>query len=143
MASLLPCPATASRRLARRLLQPLHHRAYSSMAYYDPYALLGVQHGCSDGELKKAYRKAAFKCHPDTATASGADPAQAEVRFKQLSEAYETILGQRTARPPSGAQPAQQHAWGEQAYAQGSQQRYRRHQQRRGRFGIWASDGHG
>ncbi len=91
-------------------------RGLASMAWSDPYALLGVGRGCTEGELKKAYRKLALKHHPDTAAAKGTDPAQAEVMFKQVSQAYETILGQRArASVPSGGQ---QHAWGEKAYGQ-------------------------
>ncbi len=133
----------AVKRACRRSTPGLHGRRWQgSMAWSDPYALLGVGRGCTEGELKKAYRKLALKHHPDTATAKGADQAQAEVMFKQVSEAYETILGQRArARVPSGGAGAypgpgssrgQQHAWGEQAYGQhrANQQRQRQHQQR-------------
>ena len=47
------------------------------------YDLLGVDRGCSDVDIKKAYRRQARLCHPD----KGGD---AET-FKKLSEAYEVL----------------------------------------------------
>lgn len=50
----------------------------------DYYDTLGVQQGASDDELKKAYRGLAKKYHPD----ANPDNAEAEQKFKDISEAY-------------------------------------------------------
>ena len=54
----------------------------------DYYEVLGVERGADDATLKKAYRKLAKKYHPDT----NAGNAEAEKRFKEISEAY-AVLG--------------------------------------------------
>jgi curved DNA-binding protein len=56
------------------------------MKYKDYYAILGVQRGASDDDIKKAYRKLARKYHPDVSKEKNA-----EEKFKEVSEAYETL----------------------------------------------------
>ncbi|KAJ3095375.1 hypothetical protein HK100_005845 [Physocladia obscura] len=54
----------------------------------DYYKVLGVSKGCSDDDLKKAYRKLALKWHPDR----NPDKKElAEKKFKELAEAYEVL----------------------------------------------------
>jgi molecular chaperone DnaJ len=50
------------------------------------YDLLGVSHDASEAEIKKAYRKLAMEYHPDRNSAP-----EAEVRFKEITEAYEVL----------------------------------------------------
>jgi molecular chaperone DnaJ len=54
------------------------------MSKQDYYELLGVDKGASEDEIKKAFRKAAVKYHPDK---EGGD----ETKFKEVNEAYEVL----------------------------------------------------
>src|SRR5947208_13784662 len=56
------------------------------MKYKDYYAILGVPRAASADEIKKAYRKAAQKYHPDVSKEAGA-----EEKFKEVAEAYQTL----------------------------------------------------
>ncbi len=53
----------------------------------DFYKTLGVDKSASQDEIKKAYRVAANKYHPD----KNPDNKEAEAKFKEASEAYETL----------------------------------------------------
>ena len=62
------------------------------MAKRDYYEVLGVDKGASEGDIKKAYRKAAMKYHPDKfANASDAEKKDAEEKFKEINEAYQIL----------------------------------------------------
>ena len=53
----------------------------------DYYKILGVPEKTSADEIKKVYRKLAFKYHPDR-NPNAKDKKDAESRFKEISEAY-------------------------------------------------------
>lgn len=57
------------------------------MAKEDYYTVLGVQKGAAADELKKAYRKLAMQFHPDR----NPGDKEAELKFKEVSEAYEIL----------------------------------------------------
>lgn len=56
------------------------------MEFKDYYKALGVESGASQEEIKRAYRKLARKYHPDVSS-----QADAEDKFKDVSEAYEVL----------------------------------------------------
>ncbi len=72
------------------------------MDYKDYYKILGVQKDADADTIKKAFRKAARKYHPDVNTDAGAD-----ARFKDVSEAYEVLKDpeRRAAYDDLGREP--------------------------------------
>jgi molecular chaperone DnaJ len=54
----------------------------------DLYVVLGVQHGASEAEIKRAYRRLARRYHPDI----NPGDRTAEARFRQILDAYETLI---------------------------------------------------
>ena len=53
----------------------------------DYYEVLGVDKDASEQDIKKAFRKKARKYHPDV----NPDDKEAEKRFKEVNDAYETL----------------------------------------------------
>jgi len=52
-----------------------------------PYEILGVEADADQATIKKAYRKAAMRWHPD----QNRGDAEAETRFKEVAAAYEVL----------------------------------------------------
>lgn len=66
----------------------------------DPYVILGVEHGVSDGELKKVYRDLVKEHHPDALIARGVPEDLvkiAEHRMAVINDAYERAIAERAA----------------------------------------------
>ncbi len=56
------------------------------MKYKDYYSILGLERTATTEGIKKAYRELARKYHPDVSK-----KANAEEKFKEVCEAYETL----------------------------------------------------
>ncbi|ODQ50919.1 TPR-like protein [Saitoella complicata NRRL Y-17804] len=68
----------------------------------DYYKILGVGKDAGETEIKKAYRRAALRDHPDKAAPE--DREAAEAKFKDINEAYTTLSDpQKKYRYDSGA----------------------------------------
>ena len=74
-------------------LESWQKRTKSTMGDRHFYQILGVDRTASKDEIKRAYRKAAMKYHPDR----NPDDAAAEERFKEAAEAY-SVLGDQEKR---------------------------------------------
>lgn len=73
----------------------------------DPFSVLGLRHGASEEDVKKAYRRLAKRYHPDV---TGGD-AEKERRMSEINDAYEEILGNPEAwLAPDGAAAAREKA---------------------------------
>ena len=64
----------------------------------DYYQILGVPDNASQEDIKRAFRKLAFKYHPDT---NPDNKKQAEEKFKEINEAY-GVLGDKDKRQQYG-----------------------------------------
>ena len=64
----------------------------------DPYSVLGVAPGCSEEELKSAYRKLAKQYHPDLHPGDEA----AAAKMNEINSAYEQIKNPQKAGPTAG-----------------------------------------
>jgi len=65
----------------------------------DLFIILGLQHGATENEIRRAYRRLARRFHPDINPGDGA----AEVRFREILNAYETLIDpERRSRYEAG-----------------------------------------
>lgn len=68
----------------------------------DPYSILGVSREASDEDIKKAYRALSRKYHPD-ANIHNPLKEEAEVKFKEVQQAYQQIMDERSRGSSSSA----------------------------------------
>jgi molecular chaperone DnaJ len=68
----------------------------------DLYLVLGVRREASDGDIKRAYRRLARRWHPDI----NPGDRDAAVRFRQVLEAYETLIDPDRRRRYDAGQPS-------------------------------------
>ena len=84
----------------------------------DPYSVLGITRGATDKEVKKAYRMMSRKYHPDSFP-DEYEKKQAEEKFRQVQQAYQQIVDERSGKQsyrgyqsqggPQGATEEDQH----------------------------------
>ena len=67
----------------------------------DYYETLGVQRTATEEEIKKAYRQLAMKYHPDR----NPGDKDAETKFKQVQEAYDTLFDVNKRSRYNGSKP--------------------------------------
>ena len=68
----------------------------------DPYEVLGISRNATDDEIKKAYRALSRKYHPD-ANVDKPNAAELAEKFKQIQQAYQTIMDERHHGGAGGA----------------------------------------
>ena len=68
----------------------------------DPYQVLGVSRDSSEEEIKKAYKALSRKYHPD-ANINNPNKDQAEEMFKEIQQAYQQIMKERTSGYSGGS----------------------------------------
>ncbi|MCM1128192.1 MAG: DnaJ domain-containing protein [Lachnospiraceae bacterium] len=61
----------------------------------DPYEVLGITRSASEEEIKKAYKALSRKYHPD-ANINNPRKDEAEEKFKEIQQAYQQIMKERT-----------------------------------------------
>ncbi len=101
------------------------------MNYIDYYQILGVSKNADADQIKKAYRKLARKYHPDV----NPDNQEAEVKFKQVNEAYQVLSDPEKRKKYDQYGKDWEHA---EAFEQA-----RRQQQQQGQRRTWSNAGGG
>ena len=69
---------------------------YVDVTLQEAYRTLGIAQTATDDEVRQAYRKLALRYHPDRmASQDSAARAQAEKKFREITEARDVILRAR------------------------------------------------
>ena len=84
-------------------------RGFASSSIQDLYKTLGVSRSASSDDIKQAYRKLALRWHPDR---NQNNRVEAEKKFKEVSEAYQTL-----------SDPSKRRQYDQPASQQGSQRK--------------------
>ena len=103
----------------------------------DPYQILGVSRGASDEEIKKAYRQLSRKYHPD-ANINNPNKAQAEAKFKEIQQAYQQIMKEKSQGGYQGGAGSGYHTNG---YGQNQSGGYGQNSYGGGQEGPWGNFG--
>ena len=61
----------------------------------DPYEVLGVSRNATEEEIKKSYKALSRKYHPD-ANINNPHKEEAEEKFKEIQQAYQQVMKERT-----------------------------------------------
>ncbi|PIQ27187.1 hypothetical protein COW36_16675 [bacterium (Candidatus Blackallbacteria) CG17_big_fil_post_rev_8_21_14_2_50_48_46] len=77
----------------------------------DFYALLGITRMATEEDIRKAFRLRAKECHPDRFPLGSEDREGADLRFKELSHAKDTLLDPQLREAYDRQQDLVQQAW--------------------------------
>jgi curved DNA-binding protein CbpA len=100
----------------------------------DAYSILGVSRTATASDIRRAYHRLALLTHPDKLppSASHAERASSEERFKQVASAYEVLSdADKRAQYDAGGLAS---AWGHGAHQRSSRETFRAF------FGAWDDD---
>ena len=121
----------------RKLLQDAK-LALKRSKHKDYYKILGVGRNADSTEIKKAYKKAALKFHPDKVKQE--EKEAAEKKFKEINEAYECLSDpQKKRRHDIGADMSDDEDDFSSFFRQRSQPSRRQYSRRSGGFGAGSS----
>jgi len=73
--------------------KPAEHPVQASMEVEDLYAILGVEHGASQDEIRSSYHALALQLHPDRNAS-----AEATAKFAEVSKAYKVLRSETLRR---------------------------------------------
>jgi molecular chaperone DnaJ len=74
----------------------------------NPYEVLGISEGASEEEIKRAYREAVRKYHPDQYQNNPLSDL-AEEKLREVNEAYEYLM--KSGRPAGNTRPGNNAGW--------------------------------
>lgn len=81
----------------------------------DPYQVLGVSRSATEEEIKKTYKALSRRYHPD-ANINNPNKDQAEEKFKEIQQAYQQIMKERTSGYGYGSAGSSTGSYGGSSY---------------------------